>query len=130
TALDYMYEQGADFDEVYARLAEMVLEAGRRGDVTYAVPGHPLLGERSVELLVRSARAEGQSFRVAPASSFVDAALAALAVHAPGAGSGHLQLLDATDLSAGRLVSSLPSLIYQVFDADTASRLKIALLEE
>src|SRR5438034_5044756 len=49
TALDFLYEQGADFDEVYARLAETVMEAGCRGDVTYAVPGHPLLGERSVE---------------------------------------------------------------------------------
>src|SRR5438132_2816036 len=88
-ALDPLYEQAAHFEAVYARLAETVLEAARRGDVTYAVPGHPLLGERSVELLIRGARAEGLPFRVVPASSFVDAALAALAPHAPDAGSGH-----------------------------------------
>src|SRR5438874_8898127 len=48
TALDALYEEAADFDAVYARLAETVLEAARCGDITYAVPGHPLLGERSV----------------------------------------------------------------------------------
>src|SRR5436309_2949203 len=56
TALDSIYERAADFDSLYGELAEAVLRAARQGDVTYAVPGHPLLGERSVELLVQDAR--------------------------------------------------------------------------
>ena len=129
-ALDPLYERASDFDRLYAELAETVLAAARRGDVTYAVPGHPLLGERSVELLVRAARAEGVPLRVAPAASFVDAALAALALDEPTAGSGHLQLLDATALAPPDLIPTLPTLIYQVYDGDMASRLKIALLDE
>jgi tetrapyrrole methylase family protein/MazG family protein len=129
TALDTLYEQAVDFDRLYAELAGAVLEAARRGDVTYAVPGHPLLGERSVELIVHTARAESLPFRVAPASSFVDAALAALAPVEPAAGSGHLQLLDATELSPSLVNPALPSLIYQVYDPEVASRVKLALLE-
>src|SRR5437588_12457223 len=55
-ALDSLYEKAEEFDRLYAELAETVLAAARQGDVTYAVPGHPLLGERSVELLIRGAR--------------------------------------------------------------------------
>jgi tetrapyrrole methylase family protein / MazG family protein len=129
-ALDSLYDQAADFDRLYPALAETVLGAARSGDVTYAVPGHPLLGERSVELLVRAARAEGLPLRVAPASSFVDAALAALALDEPAAGAGHLQLLDAADPSHLEINPAYPALLYQVYDRDIASRLKIALLDE
>jgi tetrapyrrole methylase family protein/MazG family protein len=130
TALDPLYERAADFDRLYQELAETVLAAAQRDDVTYAVPGHPLLGERSVELLVRAARDENIPVRVAPASSFIDAALVALAPFEPDAGSGHLQVVDATDLGAAPPHPALPCLAYQVYDQDTASRLKLALLEE
>jgi tetrapyrrole methylase family protein / MazG family protein len=150
-ALDPIYDRAPDFDHLYRELGETVLRAARQGDVTYAVPGHPLLGERSVELLIRAARAEGLPLRVAPASSFIDAALAALAPHEPDAGSGHLNVVDATALGAGRwalgvridspnaphptpnaqhLSPALPALFYQVYDRDIASQLKLALLEE
>src|SRR5258708_3502626 len=58
TALDSLYEQATDFESLYAQLAATILEAARHGDVTYAVPGHPFLGERSVVLLIQRA-AEG-----------------------------------------------------------------------
>src|SRR5205807_7651031 len=48
----------------------------------------------------------------------------------PAAGSGHLQLLDATGLTPPEINPALPALIYQVYDRDMASRLKIALLDE
>ncbi len=130
TALDSLYERATDFDRLYAELAETVLKMARHGDVTYAVPGHPLMGERSVELLVRAAHAESIPLRIAPASSFIDAALAALAPLQPDAGSGHLQVIDATDLALTPFNAALPCLVYQVYDREVASRLKLALLEE
>src|SRR2546426_9795342 len=51
TALDPLYERAADFDSLYGELAEAGLRGARQGDVTYAVPGHPLPGERGVQLL-------------------------------------------------------------------------------
>jgi tetrapyrrole methylase family protein / MazG family protein len=148
TALDPLYEQATEFDRLYAELAETILAAARQGDVTYAVPGHPLLGERSVEILVRAARAEGIPFQAAPASSFIDAALAALAPFEPDAGSSHLQIVDAAAMGVGSRVSgvgsegsdatpdtllptpAVPCLVYQVYDRELASRVKLALLEE
>src|SRR4051794_7897333 len=52
-SLDDEYEAAPDFATLYRRLAERVLDAAAAGDVVYAVPGHPLIGERSVLELLR-----------------------------------------------------------------------------
>ncbi|HEY8486618.1 MAG TPA: nucleoside triphosphate pyrophosphohydrolase [Limnochordales bacterium] len=58
TTLDDHYERYATFDEVYAAMARTLLALAREGPVVYGVPGHPLVGERSVvELLEQAARA-------------------------------------------------------------------------
>jgi len=57
TTLDDHYERYATFDEVYAAMARTLLALAREGPVVYGVPGHPLVGERSVvELLEQAAR--------------------------------------------------------------------------
>src|SRR4051812_49683313 len=48
TAFDDLYEQAGSFDELYDHIVGILLERGARADVTYAVPGHPLVGEASV----------------------------------------------------------------------------------
>ena len=48
-----------DFDGVYKTIAEQIVALGRRPQgVLYAVPGHPLVGESSVQriLAMRSRR--------------------------------------------------------------------------
>src|SRR5574341_124476 len=46
-SLDAEYEAADDFESLYRGLAERVLRAAAAGEVVYAVPGHPLIGERS-----------------------------------------------------------------------------------
>ena len=59
------------FEDVYTAIAERVIATGQAGDVVYAVPGSPLVGEFAVrELLKMSIEVE-----VIPAESFVDAVL-------------------------------------------------------
>ncbi|HTE18517.1 MAG TPA: SAM-dependent methyltransferase, partial [Armatimonadota bacterium] len=72
--LDELYAQAPGFDQLYPLLAERVLrEAETSGEgVVYAVPGHPLLGEESVRLVLAGAAERGLSTRVVPAPSFVD----------------------------------------------------------
>src|SRR3546814_1627997 len=49
---DAVYEASASFDEVYASIVEAVVAAAEAdGDVLYAVPGSPVVAERTVELL-------------------------------------------------------------------------------
>src|SRR5215212_10019434 len=49
-----------------AGIAAHVLAAAEAGDVAYAVPGHPLIGDRSVHFIREAAAARGLETRVYP----------------------------------------------------------------
>ncbi|MCC6383101.1 MAG: nucleoside triphosphate pyrophosphohydrolase, partial [Dehalococcoidia bacterium] len=118
---DDLYESGMAFAELYAAIAARVLARGRSGALVYAVPGHPLVAEESVAMLLRQAQVAGVALRLHPAVSFADAAAVALGRDLSGT-----QLCDALAL---RIDAQRPALISQVFDRDTATGLKLALLE-
>ena len=50
-ALDRFYETEATFEEVYGHIVDYVLAAAQKEDVVYAVPGSPVVAERTVQLL-------------------------------------------------------------------------------
>ena len=122
--LDELYETARDFDAVYDAIATRVIEAANDGDVAFAVPGHPLVGEESVRRILARARDHGVSVRIVGSESFVEAALAAL--RAP-VGEG-LLVLDALALDHAEPRVDLPTLVYQVYDAQVASDVKLALM--
>lgn len=128
--LDDEYERATSFAELYPRLAERVLAAAAFGDVVYAVPGHPLVAEASVQCLLEAARARGIPVRVLPAPSFADAAIAALANAGVAIDASNLRLADATAIDQATWDVGLPVLVHQVDDRLVASRVKLALLEE
>jgi tetrapyrrole methylase family protein/MazG family protein len=73
-SFDDLYESTATFDEVYAGIVEALVSAATSAaprPVVYAVPGSPLVSERTVELLRVDGRAE---VSVVPALSFLDLA--------------------------------------------------------
>jgi len=118
---DDLYRDGQDFEAVYEAIAGRVLDAARGGDVAYAVPGHPLVAEATVERVVAQARAADIAHRVYPAVSFADVAASAL-----GIDFARVQLCDALDL---RIDAQRPALISQLFDRDTVAMLKLRLLD-
>src|SRR5262245_21030174 len=57
TSLDHLYESASTYDDVYPAIVDtLVAAAQEHGEVLYAVPGSPLVLERSVRLL----RADGR----------------------------------------------------------------------
>lgn len=125
-AMDGIYESAGTFEEVYERIANRILdEAAESGDAVYAVPGHPLVGEESVRILIRKAREKGLETAVIGSESFIEASLEALGF---GLDAG-LKVLDA--LSIGRVTpaSDTGNLIYQVYDRDVTSEVKLKLME-
>jgi tetrapyrrole methylase family protein / MazG family protein len=77
-SFDSIYDSAAGLDEVYAGIVDALAEAAsEHGTVAYAVPGSPLVAERTVELLRTDERVE---LRLVPALSFLDLAWAALGV--------------------------------------------------
>lgn len=77
-SFDDVYETADTFDDVYATIADRLVAAAiEHGDVLYAVPGSPLVLERTVRRLRTDDRIE---CIVHPAMSFLDLAYVALGV--------------------------------------------------
>ena len=77
-SFDDVYEAADTFDDVYATITERLVEAAARfGEIVYAVPGSPLVLERTVRHLLADPRVETV---VHPAMSFLDVAYARLGI--------------------------------------------------
>jgi tetrapyrrole methylase family protein / MazG family protein len=133
TALDDEYEHGVSFADTYAAIVARVLRAhnalGEQGELVYAVPGHPLVGETTVAWLLEETRKLGIETKVTGAPSFVDACLEAVGA----AVTGDLHVIDALllDPEAAAPPAALrtggPVLLYQVHSRSAASNTKLAL---
>lgn len=122
---DRFYEEGVTFDEVYEKITERVIAAARTADVAFAVPGSPLVAEKTVILLRRKAEAEGLPFSVKPAMSFLDLAYAALGID-PIDG---LRIVDAQNEEALTDAGRYPLMVTQVYDRMVASDMKLFAME-
>ena len=77
-SFDHLYDEGERIDAVYAAIVEaLVAAAAEHGEVLYAVPGSPVVAERTVELLLADDRV---AVEVLPALSFVDLAWVRLGI--------------------------------------------------
>ncbi|CAI6084702.1 nucleoside triphosphate pyrophosphohydrolase [Cohnella sp. JJ-181] len=124
---DALYERSDSFEQVYEDIAETLLrEAAAHPEqpVAYAVPGHPMVAERTVQLLRERSEARGVSLRILGGESFLDQAFVRLGFD-PIEG---FQLLDAAGLRREHLRPALHTVIGQVYDGYTASDVKLTLM--
>ncbi|MET3291315.1 UNVERIFIED_CONTAM: tetrapyrrole methylase family protein/MazG family protein [Brevibacillus sp. OAP136] len=125
-SFDHVYLQHGGFDEVYEQISRELLDkAEQEQEILYAVPGHPLVAERTVQLLLEQARSQQVEIQVLGGQSFLDPLFARLAID-PIEG---FALLDATRLTAQQINPELHSVIAQVYDQLTASDVKLTLME-
>ncbi|MBB6669560.1 nucleoside triphosphate pyrophosphohydrolase [Cohnella nanjingensis] len=126
-SFDALYERREQFEQVYEDIAGTLLRAASEHPdepVVYAVPGHPMVAERAVQLLRERAAGAGVALRILGGESFLDQAFVRLGFD-PIEG---FQLLDATDLRREHLRPRLHTVIGQVYDAYTASDAKLTLM--
>ncbi len=135
TTCDDLYESGETFDEVYASIVDRVLGRARVAPLVFAVPGHPLVGERTVAIILKSAKDSGIPTRVVSGVSAIDVIATTLSVDPMAS---EVQIIDATELQRfvegepfnGALpeISPLhPVLLCQVYSSAIASAAKLAL---
>ena len=122
---DAWYEKGATFEEVYDKISSFVVEQAADKDVVYAVPGSPLVAERTVTLLREKAQRCSIPLTIKPAMSFLDLAYAKLGID-PIDG---LRIIDAQDFSALAAAGQYPMMVTQVYDRMVASDMKLALMD-
>jgi tetrapyrrole methylase family protein / MazG family protein len=125
-SFDSVYEKHDQFEDVYEEITETLLAEAKKGPVTYAVPGHPLIAERTVQLLLERGPERDTKIEIGGGQSFLDAMFQALAID-PIDG---FQLLDGTSLSKDSLLLNSHTIIGQVYDAFVASEVKLTLMEK
>ncbi|CAG9366630.1 TPA: nucleoside triphosphate pyrophosphohydrolase [Clostridium perfringens] len=123
---DHAYEKYDSFDDVYKYIAEdLITKIKDDEDLIYAVPGHPLVAEKSVINLIELCKENNVQYEVLPAVSFVDAMMEALQVD-PIEG---VKIIDAFDMKNQILDKRIGTIITQVYNKFIASEVKLRLLE-
>lgn len=122
---DDLYEALEDFESVYEAIVTRVLELARRSDLVYAVPGDPMVGEETVRRLLPRARSQDIPVTITGSMSFLEPVLRACGAHLDRS----LLIVDALSLGDTPLPPDTPLLFYQVYDRETASRVKLKLME-
>jgi tetrapyrrole methylase family protein / MazG family protein len=126
TSFDSIYEKHDQFEEVYQEIVQTLFQLAENDPVIYAVPGHPLVAERSVQLLLEKGPEEGIEISIGGGQSFIDASLQSLKID-PIEG---FQLLDGTALHSNQLQIDQHIIISQVYDQYVASDVKLTLMEK
>jgi tetrapyrrole methylase family protein / MazG family protein len=123
-ALDHLYESADTFEEVYRAIVETLVAAAAAGahdpePIVYAVPGSPLVAERTVELLRLDPRVD---VTIVPGLSFLDLAWERLGIDPLVAG---VQLVDAEQFAAQTAGRRGPCLVAQCWSPELLSDIKL-----
>ena len=125
-SFDNAYEQALTFEEVYQSIADRLVAEAQAGgdpsDVLYAVPGSPLVAERTVELLRAMPEVE---LEILAGLSFADLAWDRLGVD-PLAGG--VRLVDGRRFAVDGAGERGPLLLAQCDSAHVLSDIKLAAL--
>lgn len=123
---DNAYEKYESFDEVYKAIAEDLMEKhSKAGNIIYAVPGHPLVAEKSVFLLMDYCDKKNIEYDILPAVSFIDVVMERLKID-PIDG---VKVIDAFEVKNHIFDKRIGTIITQVYDNYIASEVKIAVSE-
>ena len=124
TSFDSVYEDYDQFEQVYHTIVTRLIEAATEaGVILYAVPGHPMLAEKTVQLLLEQNDVEVE---ILGGQSYLDALFASLRID-PIEG---FQFLDGTNFQRSQINYQNHIIFCQVYDGFIASEVKLTLLED
>ncbi|MER2063874.1 MAG: SAM-dependent methyltransferase, partial [Alkalibacterium sp.] len=122
-SFDYLYEKmDKDFEKVYAAIVEELISLAGKNEILYAVPGHPMVAEKTVKDLLE----KYPNVNIVGGKSFIDDLFQSVQVD-PVEG---FQLLDSFDLNQDTLNTGQHVIIMQVFNALMAGEVKLTLMEK
>ncbi len=121
---DDIYDSSEDFEEVYDRISRRICEYAKMyGEIVYAVPGHPFVAERSVQLIIE--RSEGMiDIQIEPAMSFIDVVISSLKADI----SSGLKIIDGLRLDEQKPDLDCSNIVTQVYSKFIASEVKLGLM--
>ncbi|RNF38337.1 nucleoside triphosphate pyrophosphohydrolase [Planococcus salinus] len=126
SSFDAIYEKHDTFEPVYQEIAEILIRLADQASIVYAVPGHPLVAEQTVQHLIAAEKANRCRLSIEGGHSFLDALFGSLRID-PIEG---FQLVDGTAMHSDQLNMTQHLLIAQVYDSFSASEVKLTLMEK
>ncbi|OGO76738.1 MAG: nucleoside triphosphate pyrophosphohydrolase [Clostridiales bacterium GWB2_37_7] len=125
TTCDDIYDTAQTFEATYSQISERIMQSCQEDKVlVYAVPGHPMVAEKSVELTVEKGKGHIE-IEIVPAVSFIDSILTALQID-PAYG---LKIIDGLSLDFQKPDFQCGNIITQVYSRFVASEIKLKLME-
>ncbi|WP_423188555.1 MazG nucleotide pyrophosphohydrolase domain-containing protein [Alkalibacterium sp. f15] len=122
-SFDHLYEENdKDFEKVYTAIVDQLIKLAEDNDVVYAVPGHPMVAEKTVKDLLKNY----SKVNIIGGKSFLDDLFQSVQVD-PVEG---FQLLDSFGLNHDTLNTGQHVIIMQVFNALMAGEVKLTLMEK
>ncbi|WP_298834212.1 nucleoside triphosphate pyrophosphohydrolase [uncultured Planococcus sp.] len=125
-SFDSVYEKHDAFSPVYEEIAETLIDLSKQASVIYAVPGHPLVAEQTVQNLITAEKQGLCRLAIEGGHSFLDSLFGALRID-PIEG---FQLMDGTEMTSDQVNMTQHLLIAQVYDSFSASEVKLTLMEK
>lgn len=125
TSLDYFYDSEDNFENVYNKISEYIIELAKEGDLVYAVPGHPRVAEKTVSIIEELASKNNVEVETIASMSFVDAMFNYLQID-PADG---FKLIDAFEIENSYIDTNTSMIITQIYDPFIASNIKLKLME-
>ncbi|MXW76059.1 MAG: MazG family protein [Acidimicrobiaceae bacterium] len=123
-AFDDEYEKGESFEAVYEAISERLILESAEGDLLYAVPGSPLVLERTVELLRDAAQSGRVTVEILAAMSFLDVAWARLGIDPVTDGT---RLVDGQDFAFAAAGQTGPLLVAHCHARQVLSDIKLSV---
>lgn len=124
TSFDTVYDELADFDAVYDTIVNTLIEYSRTGDIVYAVPGSPLVAERTVRMLWDAAEQKKVMINVKAGMSFLEVLYTRIGID-PVEG---LFITDGEELENLSAVPDAAVIITQLYNRRVASDVKLSLM--
>ncbi|WP_138419996.1 nucleoside triphosphate pyrophosphohydrolase [Aquibacillus sediminis] len=120
---DSVYESFDDFPSVYEEIVRQLKEQAAQEYIIYVVPGHPMLAEKTVQLLLEQQDIE---VNILGGQSYLDDLFTVLGID-PIEG---FQFVDGTSFKRNELQYRQHIVFCQVYDGWIASEVKLTLLED
>ncbi len=125
-SFDQIYEKHEQFLDVYEEIVTTLIQEANNKEIVYAVPGHPLVAEKTVQLLLERKEEAGLTIKVEGGQSFLDPLFSSLEID-PIEG---FQFVDGLSFEEDELQLTQHVIICQVYDQMVASHVKLTLMEQ
>ncbi len=124
-SFDNIYDTYENFQEVYNKIVDKLIELSKNDDVVYAVPGSPFVAENTVQKLMAICEQEGIELEFVAGVSFIEAIISTLG-RDPVNG---LKIIDALQMDSQKPDFDVDLIITQVYNRFVASEVKLKLME-